>query len=152
MRIVVATSSGGLGDRISPVFGRSQTYTVVECEGNEIKNSTVENNPCFSAAGGAGIQAAQYVSGFNAEAVIAGNFGPNADTVLNRASIKMVRAQGNVSDVVARYLRGELQPLNGPTVRDHFGMGGGVAGRGGYGGGQVRGGGRDIGRRGGGRE
>lgn len=150
MKIVVGTNKGGLDDTVSPVFGRCPTYSVVECEGNEIKDSTVEINPGFSAAGGAGIQAAQYVSGLNAEAVIAGNFGPNAASVLNQTGVKMIQAQGNVKDVVSRYLKGELQPITAPTVKDHFGMGrGGSGGRGGYGRGQGRGGGQDRGRRGG---
>jgi len=151
MKIVVATNNGGLDDAVSPVFGRCPTYTVVECEDNEIKNSTVEENPGFSATGGAGIQAAQFVGSLSAEAVIAGNFGPNAVAVLSPMGVKMILEQGNVGEVVSKYLKGKLQPIADPTVGDHFGMGrGGSGGIGGFGRGQGRGGGQGRGRRGGG--
>jgi predicted Fe-Mo cluster-binding NifX family protein len=134
LKVVVATNQGGLDDMVSPVFGRCPTYTVVECEGNEIKDTTVQENPGFTAAGGAGIQAAQYVSNLKSEAVVAGNFGPNAAAVLSQTGIKLIQTQGNVREVVAKYLKGELQSLTGPTVRDHFGMGRrGLGGRGGFG-------------------
>jgi predicted Fe-Mo cluster-binding NifX family protein len=135
MKIAVATNKGGLEDMVSPVFGRCQTYTLVECEGGEIKKTEAMANPGFTAAGGAGIQAAQYVGGLKPEAVIAGNFGPNAAAVLTQMGVKMVQAQGNAGEAVLKYMKGELKPTNTPTVRGHFGMG-----RRGFGGGMGRGG------------
>jgi len=108
MKIVVATNTGGLEDSVSPVFGRCQTFTVVEAEGKEIKRAEVVPNQFAAAVHGAGIQAAQWVASQGAKAVIAGNFGPNVTNILQQAGVEMVVAQGIVRDVVEKYLRGEL--------------------------------------------
>ncbi len=145
MRVAVATNKGGLGDSVSPVFGRCPTYTVVEAD-DAVKGADTVGNPGHTAAGGAGIQAAQYVTELGVNAALAGNFGPNAAAVLERSGVEMVRAEGNVKDAVEAYLRGELKPLEEPNVRGHFGMGRGGRGGGGRGGrgggGRGRGGGR----------
>ena len=39
MKICVATNQGGLDDTVSAVFGRCQTYTFVDVEGKEIKDT-----------------------------------------------------------------------------------------------------------------
>lgn len=122
MKIVVATNTGGLGDDVSPVFGRCANFTVCECEGEENRKTEVVENPAFSSAGGAGIKAAQYAVGEKAEAVIAGNFGPNAANVLKAAGVAMVLGSGKAGENVARYLRGELKPVSESTVLEHFGM------------------------------
>lgn len=129
MRICVATTKGGLDDNVAPTFGRCPTYTLVECEGTEIRDSSVVENSSANAMGGAGIQAAQYVAGQGAEAVIAGNFGPNSISVLSQSNVKSIQAQGIVGEVVTSYLKGELGPLAGSTVKGHFGMGPGPGDR-----------------------
>lgn len=126
MKIAVATTKGGLDDEVSPFFGRCPVFTMVEVEGNEIKNADVIQNEFSAAAGGAGIQASQFIAEKKAEAVMAGNFGPNAARILSSAGIKMVQAQGNVKEAVMGYLKGEIKPLSGSTVEGHFGMGGGM--------------------------
>jgi len=109
MKIIVATNRGGLEDDVSPVFGRCQTFTIIEAEGNEIKNVEVVPNQFASAVHGAGIQTGQWVVSQGAKAVIAGNFGPNVTAILQQAGVEMITAQGKVKDVVERYLRGELK-------------------------------------------
>lgn len=126
MKILVATGSGGLEDNVSPTFGRCASYTIVEA-GTEIRVVAIESNPYAGAAGGAGIQAAQYAVDKGVKAVIAGNFGPNASDVLTQAGIEMIAAGGNVKDVIERYLKGELEPAGGPTAPLHGGMGGVVS-------------------------
>jgi len=139
MKIAVATGKGGLDDDVSVVFGRCRTFTLVVCEGGGVKGASVVPNPSLDAAGGAGIKAAQLIAGEGAEAVIAGNFGPNAAAVLSQMGVKMVQAQGNVKKTVEKYLNNELTAVQDATVKVHFGMGGG-----GFGGarGRGRGGGR----------
>ncbi len=133
---VAATDSGGPGDLVFPNFGRAPTFTVVEVEDGKIKKATVIDNPYASAAGGAGIQAAQLVAEKGAEAVFAGNFGPNASGVLAQAGVKMVPVSGlTVREAVEKYLRGELSPTTSPGG---FGPGMGMGlgrgrGRGGWG-------------------
>lgn len=112
MKIVVATTEGGLDDQVSPVFGRAQTFTVVEVEGEEIKGASVIQNPYVNAPGGAGIQAAQLVANEGPDSVIAGNFGPNVAGVLSQAGIEMYTAGGiSVREAVRKYLKGELSPV-----------------------------------------
>ncbi len=137
MKIVVATTAGGLDDTVSPVFGRCPTFTVVDVEGKKIKNSSVIQNQYAGATGGAGIQAAQSIVSQGAKAVIAGNYGPNASMVLNQVGIEMISVQGiSVRDAVTKYLEGELSPITTATAPMFGGMG--------MGGGRRRGGGRGM--------
>ncbi len=121
---VAATDSGGPGDRVYPNFGRAPTFTVVEVEDGQIKRATVIDNPYASAPGGAGIQAAQLVVEKGAEAVFAGNFGPNASGVLAQAGVEMVPVAGlTVREAVEKYLKGELSPTGAPGPGGGFGPG-----------------------------
>lgn len=137
MKIAVATMKGGLEDNVSPFFGRCANYTMVECENKEFKEVTVLDNPAMSAAGGAGIQAAQYVADEGCSAAAAGNFGPNAAAVLKAANVEMIQAQGNVREVIEGYINGELKPVDSATVDLNYGknagfgrgLGGGRGGR-----------------------
>jgi len=114
MKIIVATNRGGLEDDVSPVFGRCQTFTIIEAEGSEIKNVEVVPNQFAYAVHGAGIQAGQWVVSQKAKAVIAGNFGPNVSSILQQAGIEMIVAQGKVKEVVEKYLRGKLRSPSTP--------------------------------------
>ena len=158
MMIAAATNTGGLEDQISTIFGRCPTYTFVEVEGNEIKNAVVEPNPAASAAGGAGIQAAQFIVGKKVKAVLAGEFGPNATGVLTSAGVEMISVRGmTVREAIERYLRGELKgtPVSGgysaPQVGEQLppppagAYGGGYGYGRGMGMGRGRGGGRGMG-------
>ena len=158
MKIAVATNAGGLEDTVSQVFGRCPTYTIVETDGNEIKDSRVIPNPAANAGGGAGIQAAQLLVNEGATAALAGSFGPNASGVLAQAGIKMVPVQGiPVKEAAEKFLKGELGETAAPTGAQQPAYGGGqyapppAAGYGGgygagYGAGYGRGGGRGMGR------
>jgi len=157
MKIAIATMKGGLEDDVSPVMGRCASFTIVEVEGEEITKTEVLKNEFAAAMGGAGIQAAQFLANQGVEAVVAGNFGPNAFNILSQAGVKLVQVQGNVKDVVMKYVKGEIKPLDSASVPEFSGMGGGAGtglgpgmgrgmgrGRGGFG--RGRGGGRGRGR------
>ncbi|MCD6381070.1 MAG: hypothetical protein J7L50_01940 [Candidatus Odinarchaeota archaeon] len=110
-RIVLATQGeGGLEDYVSPVFGRSPTYTVVDLENGEVKGVSVEKNPALYSPMGAGIQAAQFVANLGANVVIAGNYGPNAMNALASLGIKTISGVFNVKvkDAVKMYAEGEM--------------------------------------------
>lgn len=126
VRLVVATQQGGLDDQVSQVFGRCQTYTIVDAENGDIKNTEVVQNQYANAMSGAGIQAAGFVANQGAEAVIAGNFGPNVASVLNQSGVKMIPASGaSVREVVQKYFAGDLEPVSQATSAAKRGMGGG---------------------------
>jgi len=96
----------------------------VEVEDGQIKRATVIDNPYASAPGGAGIQAAQLVVEKGAEAVFAGNFGPNASGVLAQAGVEMVPVAGlTVREAVEKYLKGELSPTGALGPGGGFGPG-----------------------------
>jgi predicted Fe-Mo cluster-binding NifX family protein len=147
--IVVATTEGGLDDRVSPVFGRAPTFTVVAVEGNEIRGSEVVANPFKDSGSGAGIQAAQMVAQHAPRAALAGNFGPNVSGVFSAAGIQMVPVSGmTVQEAVLAYTSGKLAPSPGaaPAGPGMAGSPGRGMGRGpGMGQGMGRGMGRGLG-------
>ena len=83
-------------------------------------------NMAAGASGGAGIQAAQTIANKDVKLLITGNVGPKAFQALSAASIEVATgAFGAVREAVENYKRGELSKTTAPTVRGHFGIGGG---------------------------
>ncbi len=157
MKIAVATTKGGLEDLVSPIFGRCQTYTIVEIDDKKIKDAGIIQNQYVSAGSGAGIQAAQLVISQGVKTVIAGNFGPNASMIFDQSGVEMVRTQGiSVKETVTKYLNKELastptptQPIGAPQpgISPGYspGTGRGMGRGGGMGRGRGGGGGRGMG-------
>jgi predicted Fe-Mo cluster-binding NifX family protein len=129
MKIAVTANGQDLDAPTSPVFGRCPTYILVDTETMQYEAVT---NPALSASGGAGIQAAQYITGLGIEAVVTGNVGPNAYGVLAAAGIPVYLYNGGtVRQAVEAYNAGTLQAQGGPSGPAHAGMGrGGGRGRG----------------------
>lgn len=124
VRLLAATGNGGLGDHISPVFGRAPTFTIVELDGAEIRGSQVIPNPFQDAGSGAGIQAAQLVAKHAPQVALAGNFGPNVSGVFSAAGIQMIPVSGmTVQEAVLAYTSGKLAPSPGAAAPGP-GMGG----------------------------
>ena len=92
-----------------------------------IKNSDIcTANSGATAGGGAGVSAAQMVAGKSVQAVLTGNCGPNAFTVLEGAGIKvMTSVAGTVQDAVRDYKAGKYEVSSQANVRPHSGKGGG---------------------------
>ncbi len=132
MKIAVSATHRSLEADVDPRFGRCMCFVIVETEGNEIKDHEEISNEAIQASRGAGVQAAQIVANEGVEVVITGNIGPNAFNVLSQAGIKIITGvSGKISEVVKRYLKGELKEITKPTVGFGSGMGGGL-GRGGW--------------------
>ncbi len=122
MKIVVTASGPDLDSPIDPKFGRSQYFIFVDPD--SLQFEAIENENVM-AAGGAGIQSAQFVANKGAETVITGNVGPNASTTLGAAGIKIfLGAMGTVREAVQMFKNGQLQEAFGPSAQAHFGMGG----------------------------
>jgi predicted Fe-Mo cluster-binding NifX family protein len=108
---------------VDPRFGRCSTLLLVETD--DMSFEAVDNGNS-SLGGGAGIQTAQLVAHKGVKAVLTGNCGPNAHETLSAAGIDViVGCSGTVSEVVARFKAGQLQPTTAPNVASHSGMGGG---------------------------
>ena len=118
---IVATSTGDTLDApVSPLFGRCPSYLVVDTDTLEFQ---AVQNPAAGAAGGAGIQAAQFVVQQGAEAVITGNVGPNAYGVLAAAGLTVYRTDGSgtVRQAVEDLKEGKLPTVGSANVPGHFG-------------------------------
>jgi len=152
MKIAVAASGDTLDAQVDPRFGRCAWFVIVDSDTMEFE---AVQNPGAMAGGGAGIQAAQVVASTGAQAVVAGNMGPNAHQALSAAGIQILPfAGGTVRQAVEAVKSGTLTAASAPTVPLHFGTGGsapgapqtGPGGGVGFGGGPSAGGGGGRGR------
>ena len=144
MRIAISATGPTLDAEIDPRFGRCQHFIFVDPETMQFE--AVEN-ASGTAAGGAGISAAQMVAGKGVQAVLTGNCGPNAYNVLSAAGIQVITGvSGTVKDAVQQYKSGTFQSSSQPNVSAHFGMGGAMGGGMGMGMGGGMGMGRGMGR------
>lgn len=144
MKVVVSAVQEGLDAGVSPVFGRCPVYVFVDSDTMQFE---AVPNPAISAAGGAGIQAAQFAVSKGAQAVLTGNVGPNAFNVLQQAGITIYPVSGGtVRQAVEALNSGQLQPVSGATSAMHGGMGAGMGGGMGRGMGRGMGGGMGMGR------
>lgn len=148
MKIVVSANGANLDAPASPVFGRCPVYVFVDTDTMQVEG--VEN-PAIAAAGGAGIQAAQFVVEQGAQAVVTGNMGPNAFSVFQSAGIPIyLFGGGSVRQAVEAFQAGQLPGAGEASAPAHAGMGMGRGmGRGagmGAGRGMGRGAGMGVGR------
>jgi predicted Fe-Mo cluster-binding NifX family protein len=121
MKIVVTSSGSDLDAQTHLAFGRCPTYLFIDTETMQFE--AVEN-PAANAAGGAGIQAAQFVVEHGARAVVTGNVGPNAFQVLQPAGIPIhLFGGGTVRQAVEAYKAGALSVAGSASRPSHAGMG-----------------------------
>ena len=122
MNIVISVSGNGSEPLFDPRFGRAAAFCLVNTETGDRK---VYENPAFSAAGGAGVKAAQFISSLGAQVVISGAYGPNAFRTLSPARIGMYLVPGNevlsVSDVLAQFNTGKLDRAESATHAGYHG-------------------------------
>ena len=106
MKVAVSSTGQDLDSPVSPRFGRCPYYVIIDTE--TMAFETIPNTS-MNAPSGAGIAAAQDVAQKGVEAVLTGNFGPNASQVLSQVGVKMVTgATGNVRQVVESFKDGTL--------------------------------------------
>ncbi|MFC2060988.1 NifB/NifX family molybdenum-iron cluster-binding protein [Elusimicrobiota bacterium] len=121
MKICVTSTGNNLDSQVDPRFGRCQYFVFYDYETGK---SDIVENQAADAAHGAGIQASQLVIERKPEAVITGNIGPNASSVLFNAGVKVYSATGKiVQEAIESYNQGKLKELTGPNVQGHFGLG-----------------------------
>jgi predicted Fe-Mo cluster-binding NifX family protein len=148
MKVAVSVSGSDLDSSIDPRFGRSQGFLIVDTDSMDFK---AISNPSMDAAGGAGIQTGQMIAGEGVEAVITGNVGPKAYSVLEAAGVKVYTgASGTAREAVEAFKEGNLNQSASANVDQYYGIGGSGGGGGGRGGGGGMGRGGGGGGRGGG--
>jgi predicted Fe-Mo cluster-binding NifX family protein len=129
MKIAISTSTADLDSLVDPRFGRAASFVIVDTETEEWN---AYPNPALNASGGAGVQAAQFITEHGAQAAISGDFGPNAYSALVAAGVKMFLAPASepltARELLARYRRGQLQQVSAPTNPGHHAPRGGRRG------------------------
>ena len=122
MKIAVSAEEKTIESIVSPSFGRTCYFIVVDSETFEFE---VIDNEAASSQGGAGIKAAQAVVDSGANAVVTFHCGQNAADVLKLADIKILKAvSGTVVEMVQKYNAGELNELSEihPGYHQHGGV------------------------------
>jgi predicted Fe-Mo cluster-binding NifX family protein len=123
MKIAITTNGTDLQSSLDPRFGRCPYFLLVDLETLECETTP---NPGASAGGGAGIKAAQALTGLGAGALITGQCGPNAYQILEAAGLRIMQAPVvSAREVIEMYKRGDLAPINTPGGA-HQGMQGRV--------------------------
>ena len=121
MKIAVSATATDLSAQVDPRFGRCRYFIIVDPDSMEFES--IENSSVM-AGGGAGVATAQLIVGKEVEAVLTGNCGPNAFSVLEAAKIKvMTGVSGNVREAVGSYKAGGLNAASQANVSPHSGMG-----------------------------
>ena len=119
MLIAVTAKSSEPGSEVDPRFGRAQYFHLIDTETGE--RNIVENTQSLQAVQGAGIQAAETITGQKAEAVLTGHCGPKAFQVLKAAGVRIVTGvEGKVDEVVRKFKSGDYQEAYSPDVESHW--------------------------------
>lgn len=111
MKIIVSSNGKNLESNVSPVFGRSPYFIIVDVKDEKITGFELMENTSAKQLGGAGISAAQTVAEKGAEAIITGNLGPRASDVLKQFKIKVYAGSGMVKSAVIELIKGTLKVL-----------------------------------------
>lgn len=114
MKICITAKECNLDAELDQRFGRAQCYLIYD---TETKESKIISNESINAAGGAGTAAAQLMTNENVEAVISGNFGPNAANGLNALNIKMYTSPVEIiRQVIENFMTNKLAQVSNATV------------------------------------
>jgi len=119
MKVAITSTGEDLQSGVDPRFGRARWFVVVDTESDA--SEALDNEQNLNAMQGAGVQAAQNVSEAGVEAVITGNVGPKAFSVLGAAGIKIYTgATGTVADALEAFKAGKLEAAGGANVESHW--------------------------------
>ena len=114
MIVAITTNEPKFETTLEPRFGRCSYFVVVDSEIDEWESF---NNPAVESMGGAGPQAAQFLSDQSVDTVISGEFGPKAFTALQAAKIRMFKSKVEVVEsIYKKFQNGELDQISKPTM------------------------------------
>lgn len=108
MILFISAQQDNLASPVNPRFGRCPFLVRFDTESNQWEAFA---NPGASRSGGAGVAAAQFVIDHQANAVLSGDFGPNAAGAFLAANIELRRFTGDTATVqqaVDQFLNGKL--------------------------------------------
>jgi predicted Fe-Mo cluster-binding NifX family protein len=119
MKIAITSSGMNLDSEVDLRFGRAVGFIIYDLKKDAY--IYVDNKQNLNTAQGAGIQAAQNVVNQNVDAIITGNCGPKAFTVLSQAGVKIfIGAEGTVKEAIEKYKNNELQEAQTANVEGHW--------------------------------
>ena len=113
------TSTPSIDAAIDPRFGRAAYFLEID---TQTLDFTAHPNPAAGSGGGAGVRAAQFVAEKSPEAIISGNFGPNAFQTIQASGIAMY-LYGNsqtVRQAIDSFNAGELQKIGAASLDEGF--------------------------------
>lgn len=112
MKLAISSEGDTLQSNIDPRFGSCKQFLIVEIVDNAVKEVIATVNEGLNQNHGAGIRAAQQLSGLGVNVVISGNLGPNVSKVLAEAGIKTVYSSDNAKTAIEKFLKNELKEIN----------------------------------------
>jgi predicted Fe-Mo cluster-binding NifX family protein len=119
MKIAISSQGKDLQSAVDPRFGRARYFIIFDTETNNF--TVLDNNINLSAAQGAGIQTAQNISDAGVKAVLSGNVGPKAFTVLEAAGIDVYTGvNGKIGEAVESFKNGAWEKTGKPNVEGHW--------------------------------
>lgn len=120
MRVLVPVMKGKEGWELSPLFGRSKLFAVLEVEGNSFRLAEVVENPYVLAPHGArGQGLAELARSKGVDVVVSTHVGSGAFHLLREMGIKIYYLEGRLSleEVVRALVEGRAQEAKEP--REH---------------------------------
>jgi len=119
MKVVFTTQGKDLNAPMDSRFGRAPKFLVYEVEKKTFE--VVDNLQNMNASQGAGIQSAETVARFGADAVVTGHCGPKAFRVLSAAGIRIFNTNAaTVAEALEQYLAGRLSGARAADVEGHW--------------------------------
>lgn len=126
MIVAISTSGNNLESDVDSRFGRCNSFLLYD---TTIGTFKILENKAQNEGHGAGVSAAQALVDEGIEAVISGNIGPNAFSILQNANINMYSFFGRISDALSLLEKNQLPTVGSPRKATGMGMG---RGRGGF--------------------
>ena len=113
MKIAITAVGPSEDNEMDQRFGRARYFITYDTETGEYQS--LSNDSAAAEAQGAGVKTGELLSNNGVEAVISGHVGPKAFSTLMAGRIKVfLSGNGKVSEIVSRYLAGELKETKGP--------------------------------------
>ncbi len=86
----------GLKDKISNVFSRAETFTILKVEGKDLQTVTVEKNIASALKQGAGPLVIKMLKEIGVDIVLCPKLGPGAKTMLDAFEIKIISVESGI--------------------------------------------------------
>lgn len=118
--IAITATAPSLEAEVDARFGRASHFILISSQNPDDWEATT--NPALSAGGGAGVAAGQFLASRGVKALLTGNVGPNAFSVLQAAGIAVFPVNGQtVREAYQNYLKNNLSRTAQPTkAADHL--------------------------------